>query len=195
MDFSIDTIKSDVVALSTKDFLIKYLLKSDNWYFSEYLGLDSYMSIKRMECLKEILNDKLGVAYHNVLMVGSGKIGYSLNPFKKFKAFDEDSDIDIAIISIKMFNELWAKIRLASTEEHIFYNSITSSIFRGFINEKHFSNIAFARQYWNNQILDLNRCIQEDVGIQHQINYRIYRSWEDLEDYHINGINALKNNI
>lgn len=195
MDFSIDTIKSDVVALSTKDFLIKYLLKSDNWYFSEYLGLDSYMSIKRMECLKEILNDKLGVAYHNVLMVGSGKIGYSLSPFKKFKAFDEDSDIDIAIISIKMFNELWAKIRLASTEEHIFYNSITSSIFRGFINEKHFSNIAFARQYWNNQILDLNRCIQEEVGIQHQINYRIYRSWEDLEDYHINGINALKNNI
>ena len=132
MDFSIDTIKSDVVTLSTKDFLIKYLLKSDNWYFSEYLGLDSYMSIKRMECLKEILNDKLGVAYHNVLMVGSGKIGYSLSPFKKFKAFDEDSDIDIAIISIKMFNELWAKIRLASTEEYISYNSITSSIFRGF---------------------------------------------------------------
>lgn len=195
MDFSIDTIKSDVVTLSTKDFLIKYLLKSDNWYFSEYLGLDSYMSIKRMECLKEILNDKLGVAYHNVLMVGSGKIGYSLSPFKKFKAFDEDSDIDIAIISIKMFNELWAKIRLASTEEHISYNSITSSIFRGFINEKHFSNIAFARQYWNNQILDLNRCIQEDVGIRHQINYRIYRSWEDLEDYHINGINTLKNII
>ena len=195
MDFSIDTIKSDVVTLSTKDFLIKYLLKSDNWYFSEYLGLDSYMSIKRMECLKEILNDKLGVAYHNVLMVGSGKIGYSLSPFKKFKAFDEDSDIDIAIISIKMFNELWAKIRLASTEEYISYNSITSSIFRGFINEKHFSNIAFARQYWNNQILDLNRCIQEDVGIRHQINYRIYRSWEDLEDYHINGINTLKNII
>ena len=195
MDFSIDTIKSDVVTLSTKDFLIKYLLKSDNWYFSEYLGLDSYMSIKRMECLKEILNDKLGVAYHNVLMVGSGKIGYSLSPFKKFKAFDEDSDIDIAIISIKMFNELWAKIRLASREEHISYNSITSSVFRGFINEKHFSNIAFARQYWNNQILDLNRCIQEDVGIRHQINYRIYRSWEDLEDYHINGINTLKNII
>lgn len=195
MDFSIDTIKSDVVTLSTKDFLIKYLLKSDNWYFSEYLGLDSYMSIKRMECLKEILNDKLGVAYHNVLMVGSGKIGYSLSPLKKFKAFDEDSDIDIAIIFIKMFNELWAKIRLASTEEHISYHSITSSIFRGFINEKHFSNIAFARQYWNNQILDLNRCIQEDVGIRHQINYRIYRSWEDLEDYHINGINTLKNII
>lgn len=195
MDFSIDTIKSDVVTLSTKDFLIKYLLKSDNWYFSEYLGLDSYMSIKRMECLKEILNDKLGVAYHNVLMVGSGKIGYSLSPSKKFKAFDEDSDIDIAIISIKMFNELWAKIRLASTEEHISYKSITSSVFRGFINEKHFSNIAFARQYWNNQILDLNRCIQEDVGIRHQINYRIYRSWEDLEDYHINGINTLKNII
>lgn len=195
MDFSIDTIKSDVVTLSTKDFLIKYLLRSDNWYFSKYLGLDASMSIKRMEGLKEILNNKLEVAYHNVLMVGSGKIGYSLSPSKKFKAFDEDSDIDIAIISLKMFNEIWTKIRLASTCEHISYSSIASSIFRGFINEKQFSNIAFARQYWNNQISDLNRCIQEDIGIQHQINYRIYRSWEDLEDYHINGINTLKNNI
>ena len=45
MDFSIDTIKSDVAELTPKDFVIKYLLKSDNWYFSNYLGLNTAKAI------------------------------------------------------------------------------------------------------------------------------------------------------
>ena len=94
-----------------------------------------------------------------------------------------------------MFNEMWTRIRIASKKERISYQSLASSIFRGFINEKQFCNIDFARQYWNNQIKDLNRCIQEEIGIYHQINYRIYRSWEDLEEYHINSINSLKKHI
>lgn len=195
MDFSVDIIKNDIINLSTKDFIIKYLLKSDNWYFSKYLGLETNDAIQRMEGLKGLLNSKLEIAYHNVLMVGSGKIGCSLSPEKIFRQFNEDSDIDIAIISSKRFNDIWGKIRIASMDEHISYQSITSSIFRGFINEKQFSNIAFARQYWNEQITDLNRSIQEEIGIYHQINYRIYRSWEDLEDYHMNGVNKLRNNI
>lgn len=193
MDFSIDVIKNDIINLSTKDFIIKYLLKSDNWYFSNYLGLEPTDAIKKMEGLKGLLNSKLEIAYHNVLMVGSGKIGCSLSPDKNFRQFNDDSDIDIAIISSKRFNDIWGKIRIASMEEHISYNRIASSIFRGFINEKQFSNINFARQYWNEQITELNRCIQEKIGIYHPVNYRIYRSWEDLEDYHMSGINKLKN--
>ena len=149
-----------------------------------------------MEKLKAILNSKIGVAFHNVLMVGSGKIGCSLSPNKNFRNFNEDSDIDIAIVSLKLFYELWGKIRTASANEHIpHYTNIASSVFRGFINEKDFIGIDLARQYWNSKIADLNRCINEDVNIYHTINYRIYRSWEDLEDYHIKGINTLKSKI
>lgn len=196
MDFSVNTIKTDIKNLSGKDFLMKYLLKSPNWYFSEYQGMDSHQAIEQMEKLKAILNSKIGVAFHNVLMVGSGKIGCSLSPDKNFRNFNENSDIDIAIISLKLFYELWEKIRIASINEHIpRYPSIASSVFRGFINEKDFSSIDFARQHWNNKISDLNRCINEDINIYHTINYRIYRSWEDLEEYHIKGINTLRRNI
>lgn len=195
MDFSVDTIKKDIICLPSKDFIIKYLLKSDIWYFSVYQGLEIGQAIEQMEGLKEIINSKLGIAYHNVLMVGSGKIGCSLSPNKDFKEFDDDSDIDIAIISSNLFNEIWNKIRTASMTEHIQYKPIASSVFRGFINEKQFCDIDFARQYWNNQIADLNRCIQEEIKIYHSVNYRIYRSWEDLEFYHINGINILKKQL
>lgn len=196
MDYSIKTIKTDIVNLSEKDFMMKYLLKSSNWYFSEYQSLEIQQAIEQMEGLKSILNSKIGVAFHNVLMVGSGKIGCSLSPFKNFKPFDEKSDIDIAIISLKLFYEIWEKIRLASMNEYIpYYNDITSSVFRGFINEKHFTNIDLARQHWGNATEGLNRCISEEIKIYHPINYRIYRSWEDLEEYHLKGINLLKKQV
>lgn len=43
--------------------------------------------------------------------MGSGNWGYSLHPEKAFKAFDQSSDIDIAVISPKHFNSLWDEMR------------------------------------------------------------------------------------
>ena len=199
MDFSVESIRKDVGTLSEKEFLIKYLLRSDNWYFSEYQHKSEADSIAQMDALKEIMNKNIGVAFHNVLMVGSGKIGCSLSPSKDFKKFDEgdeDSDIDIAIISSKLFDHLWNKIRAEYSIKYLcHYNQITSSIFRGFINEHNFKNIDEIRPDWNNQIDEVNKSLQKHLSIYHSINYRIYRSWEDLEAYHILGIRKLKEKI
>ena len=121
MDFSLDKIKDDLKKLSEKEFLIKYILKSDNWYFSEYQKQSDVYAIGQMESLKEILNKQIGVAFHNVLMVGSGKIGCSLAPKKNWKKFDEenDSDIDIALISSKLFECMWEKIRIEIGRAHV----------------------------------------------------------------------------
>lgn len=199
MDFSIDVIKKDIKELPEKEALIKYLLKSDNWYFSQYQDQSGKHSIEQMDTLKEILNKNIGIAFHNVLMVGSGKTGCSFAPGKNFKKFDEgddNSDIDIAIISSKFFNELWEKIRFESSVKYSAqYKQITSSIFRGFINEHNFRDIDEVRPTWTKQIDDVNKEVQKNLSIYHSINYRIYRSWEDLEIYHINGLKKLKQQI
>lgn len=199
MDFAIETIKRDLKDLHEKEFLVKYLLKSDNWYFSEYQNKPELDAVVQMDILKEILNKHIGVAFHNVLMVGSSKIGCSLSPDKEFKKFDEgdsDSDIDIAIISSRLFEYLWSRIRTEYRIKYIHqYDLMTSSIFRGFINEKNFKNIDEVRSNWNAQIDNVNKDIQKNLSIYHQVNYRIYRSWEDLEDYHISGIKKLKQKI
>lgn len=196
MNFAIENIKKDLKELPEKDFLIKYLLKSNNWYFSEYQNKSEAEAIGQMDILKEIMNKHIGIAFHNVLMVGSGKIGCSLSPNKDFKKFDEgnnDSDIDIAIVSSKLFEYLWSQIRVEQRITYIAqYNSIASSIFRGFINEKDFKFIDKIRADWNTKIDVINKDIQRHLSIYHTINYRIYRSWEDLEDYHICGIQKLK---
>lgn len=197
MDFSVETIKEDLGKLSEKAFLIKYILRSDNWYFSDYQHKPENESVAQMEMLKEILNHHLGIAFHNVLMVGSGKTGCSLSPFKKFKKFDEnDSDIDVAIISSSLFNEMWTKIRNEYSAKYSSdYQYVASSVFRGFLNEKNFKNIDEIRPEWNRCIDLVNKEISTQLSILHQVNYRIYRSWEDLEMYHINGLRKLKSLI
>lgn len=198
MIFSLDIIKNDLRDLPEKEFLIKYILKSSNWYFSEYQHQSEGYAVKQMECLKEILNKRIGVAFHNVLMVGSGKIGCSLAPQKNLRKFDEegDSDIDIAVVSSKLFEYLWEKIRAEYNVNYIpRYNTIASSVFRGFINESNFRDIDGIRPVWNNQIDLANKDIQNQLAVYHTVNYRIYRSWEDLEAYHINGLKKLKKEI
>jgi len=198
MDFSIEAIKADLKELSEKEFLTKYLLKSDNWYFSEYQSKSEIDSILQMEILKGILNENFGVAFHNVLMVGSGKIGCSLSPTEKlFRRFDEDnSDIDIAIVSSKFFDYLWEEIRKEYSIKYIAsYNTITSSIFRGFVNEKNFKVIDEIRSIWTKKVDNVNRKINASLSIYHEVNYRIYRSWEDLEDYHISGLRKIKQTL
>lgn len=198
MSFSLNIIKNDLKELSEKEFLIKYILKSNNWYFSEYQQKPDAYAIGQMEGLKEILNKRIGVAFHNVLMVGSGKIGCSLAPQKNWRKFDEenDSDIDIALISSKLFEYMWEKIRIEYNQNYISqYKTIASSIFRGFINENNFRGIDGVRPFWNDQIDKANKEIQEKLSVYHSINYRIYRSWEDLEVYHMNGLRKLKQEI
>ena len=52
------------------------------------------------------------IDYNNVIIVGSGKLGFSIKPNKRYVEFGEDSDIDIAIISPKLFEEIWDEVTL-----------------------------------------------------------------------------------
>lgn len=60
----------------------------------------------------------LGVDANGIYCIGSGAIGLSLNPAKvsdaRLKAFDEESDIDLAVISEVLFETAWRDLREAS---------------------------------------------------------------------------------
>ena len=52
--------------------------------------------------------DKFQVGFHEVFVVGSAKLGFS--PYKE-KEFDLDSDIDVVIVSDKLFDDFMDQIR------------------------------------------------------------------------------------
>lgn len=61
---------------------------------------------------KTSLAEKLMIDPYAMIIVGSAALGISLNPNKELaKPFSSDSDIDVAIISSRYFDEAWISLR------------------------------------------------------------------------------------
>lgn len=60
---------------------------------------------------KRNLADLLEIDPYDIVMTGSAALGFSLNPSKNFKPFDETSDFDCGIISEYHFNIAWRHLR------------------------------------------------------------------------------------
>ena len=54
----------------------------------------------------------------SVYVIGSGCTGISLNPNKGYKAFNDDSDIDVAVISGYHFELAWRSLRELGAERY-----------------------------------------------------------------------------
>lgn len=196
MAYTLEDIKHDLSELDERQFYLKYIVRSENWYFENVLKLPSD---KAMDDLKIIVGDMLGVSYNSVLMVGSGKTGYSFSPEKHLKPFtidpagEQKSDIDIAIISSPIFEQLWKSFRQGyNIKNQAHYSYISRGIYRGYIDERNINQIKPCRLLWKDLRVAATKKLQQNMYFQHDINYRIYRSWEDFEEYTLGSISQLK---
>lgn len=60
--------------------------------------------------LKQRVAAKFSVHHTDVLVVGSAKLGFSIAPGKRWRPFRDTSDIDVAIVSRELFEEIWREI-------------------------------------------------------------------------------------
>lgn len=188
-------LKTDLLTLDPKEFYMKHIIKSHNWYFSEYLKIPAEDLVDKMDFFKETVSSSLCINFHSLQIVGSAKTGYSLSPKKVLRPFHDEipgippSDIDIAIVSQKLFENYWEEIRhIKGIQYRPYYLYLTRSIFRGYINDKDLVEIHEVARKWNELIDPINVTLQDKLGFIHPITYRVYRSWEDLEDYQLGGI-------
>lgn len=210
MIYTLDEIMHDLSEMTEKQFYTKHIVRSDNWYIESYLGKTPDEIIKIMDDYRLIISENMGVSFNSVMMVGSGKLGFSLSPpnsakpdaSKMFLPFNDDekvrkvSDLDIAIISNDIFQAYWKlfrksfKMKYTSTYLHLY-----QELYRGYINERNILEVDECRKEWNKTAAISKKIIHEQLYFKHDITYRIYRSWEDFEDYNIQNINKLKRSI
>ncbi len=57
--------------------------------------------------LRSEIADHFNVHPNDVLVVGSAKLGFSIAPHKRYNHFHDGSDIDIAIVSSLLFDNIW----------------------------------------------------------------------------------------
>lgn len=197
MVYTQESIKEDLLNFGVRDFYLKYLLRSDNWYFENILEIDEKDIIHAVDDFKLLVSNAMDIGFNNVVMVGSAKIGYSLSPKKRLKTFTEEgenkSDIDIAIISPQLFDYFWKLFRISyDVTKERFYQYISRSIYRGYISDIDLHHIEECRMEWLKLSNESTRQLQRKMYFRHEIHYRIYRDWKDMEEYHIQSIEYLK---
>ena len=78
-------LQADLLSLNPQEFYLKHIVKSHNWYFSDYLHIPQDEIVDKMDYFKEIVSTELKISFHSLQIVGSAKTGYSLSPRKLFK--------------------------------------------------------------------------------------------------------------
>lgn len=188
--YTIDEVKNDFNTTTPEQIYNKYILNKDTWYFK----LNDY---KNEEKILDIIYNTFGEDYNisDIKFVGSAKTKYSFSPSKEFKEFDtsKGSDLDIVIISEELFNKIWRLFREGYTAKHHYiYKIISLAIYRGYIDERNIIEVNKPRIEWNKLIGNFNKEIQAKYLVNEEINFRIYRNYNDFKEYNIQSIKKLK---
>jgi len=190
-------LKDDLIALirgtSSLDFCRKHLFSPQAAWFFEHDPKKEI--IGNYEEFRLTLANLIDENPNNIAIVGSAKFGWSMNPSKLWNPFTPESDIDVVIISPRLFAEAWDAYRRA------YYNGYTRlkrhgrTVFRNFvvidIEELQESQSVYLQDMLK-KIDGLQRQMELKHGISYSIKFRIYNSYHDAENYHSAGLDRLK---
>lgn len=175
----------------------------DNRYIvQKYLcnGSSPILNDEQIFEIKFYIASKFNIHPNEVIITGSGKLGFSLAPDKLFKEFSENSDIDIAIISSNAFESFWndlldfnINIRSRNVKEEEDYRKFQDYFFRGWIRPDLFPFRYPKKKDWFDFFNDLTNKIYE-YG-EHKISAGIYKNFTTFELYNMKNIESIKNKI
>ena len=149
---------------------------------------------------KRELSERIDVDPACITLVGSAATGFSLNPNKNFKPFDEASDIDVAVISQHHFTIGWRYLRTNSARRHrvdvatrnAWDEHVSNYIYWGTLaTDRLLGVLPFGRE-WLAAITHISS-VSPTLG--RPVNLRIYSDYEALRSYQVHGAKNLRNSL
>jgi hypothetical protein len=150
--------------------------------------------------LRQHICKEIGIHPQNFSIVGSAQLGFSISPVKLGRPFSIDSDIDIVLVSNRLFENLWNRLikykstsfyKLNSTLRKKF-NELQNIIFYGQIRMDKLSNsFDFAKEWWT---LFNKLSIDPNYGKRH-IRAAIFKSWFHACNYYEAGIEKVRETL
>jgi len=143
------------------------------------------------------LSSMIEVDSSEIVIIGSGAFGISLNPYKNYRFYDDDSDIDVAIISEYFFNTSWRYLRNLGTDIHSMPPAAKQSV------KDHVNKYVYWGTIATDKILPYlpfgsrwSIALQEMSKIEptknRNIKARIYKDFESLRAYQVNNLKKLR---
>nr|WP_321353769.1 hypothetical protein [uncultured Draconibacterium sp.] len=202
---SLNAFKSDCLKLQHDDVVQKYLLDGSSYFFDKEINTDEFR-------FKKDIAQCLNVHLREIVIVGSGKLGFSIKPdrdvpgYFPFKEFDHDfksgtkskkSDLDIAIVSNALFdNQLHQLFDYTSQycnneiwDKRTDRNSLAKYILKGWLKPEFVPKLYKISD-------DLHAILAKyKMEFGRDVNIGIYKTWYFFEKYHINNIRNINLNL
>jgi len=172
--------RAKVRAEPIQRILQKYIFGSTPICFGGDIDLDIKLKLK--------ISDFWGIHPKNLEIVGSAKTGFSLNPDRLGKPFNSQSDIDIIVVSNKLFDQAWRELLQLdfkwyklSQGEQAELQSAYATVHRGFISPDRLPKKTVVCTDWWKQFNMLSN--DSEFGLR-KIRGRLFKSWWFAEKYY-----------
>lgn len=152
------------------------------------------------EFRKKIANH-FNISFHEIYITGSAKLGFS--PYKKTE-FSLESDIDVAIVSQNLFDEIMESIRKYQMQLRCSRLSVSATEIEKYHKFLEYGAIGWMRPDhlpYSFQVKELRKDWfdfftsisygNSEVG-NYKVNAGVFKSYEHLEQYTFSGIESLK---
>jgi len=195
----ITKLKTELISISPEDFFDKHIQGINTPHFdTERINFVS--SILQEEFLIEIKENDL-------LVVGSSKIGFALHDKYKlgkkvgcaFRSFDDNSDIDLAICSPKLFSSLWHEISLSFSQiENMPHrqNNLGDYLTYGWLRTDQLKDYRGRTLIKCGKIRDVRAKIRKDRKKGHPlVDFGIFYDLEHLKTYQVRSISQCRQKL
>jgi hypothetical protein len=196
----LDEFKNQCINLKSDILVQKYLIESDTFFFDK-------IKIGEEFEFKKTIASILNVHIRDVVIVGSGKFGFSIKPDENvpglylFKEFDFDfkksnankkSDLDVAIVSSLLFDK-----EIKNLYNHTSYHKNTwterTSLAKYTLKGKLATRFLPTDFPLTKEISSVQENYQMVYG--REVNLEIYKSWHFFETYHQENIKNIQINL
>ncbi|GAB2861499.1 hypothetical protein [Hymenobacter ruber] len=180
--------QADCPLLSTLQLVRKYIIMGEPFAISGGM----------FDSLRMDVAEHFNVHPTDVYMVGSGKLGFSIAPRKRYSPFGDESDIDLAIVSKEIYEAIWkevfkydALVRSWPERERIRF---ALSHMKGWIRPDKLpvSNVFPRREEWWNFFESITS--SNKYG-PYKIRAGLFHSFDFLEAYHAETVQLCQNPI
>lgn len=73
-------------------------------------GVSRVLDSSQHEAVRDKIANHFNLHVNKIIVVGSAKLGYSVNPRKFFEPFNDKSDVDVAIVCPRLFEQYWLEM-------------------------------------------------------------------------------------
>lgn len=169
-----------------------------NRYISEGIPFIFQHCEQNYTKLKEKIANYFDIPLKDVFMIGSAKMGFSIAPMKLWKEFNDESDIDMVIVSNQLFDSFWEElhnfnisIQTRSERENKIYYSFLEYFFKGWLRPDLFPFDFKGKDGWFNFF----RSISYQNVDGRKVTGAIFKNQSFFNSYHCDNIKRLKGGI